>query len=186
VEQHLKEICNALDNMSKCLESKWTMTSQSLAQIAALGQSVYGDSLSLLGTDRSYSTISVSEKQNQVASYNKKGPPIDTVLTQQQLQEEVDKNGTQDQQGWKSPPRKHTAIPSLTKKHESEVTPSPQEATNDNYYSSLGPQLSNLTSLGRTRNSPLQKTSRSVILLGVTEVTMQDASWQPTVWIWRC
>jgi len=132
------------------------------------------DSLSLSGMDRSYLTISVLEKQNQLACYDKQGPPIDMILTQMQLQEEVDTNGTQDQQGWKSPPRKHTAIPSLMRKRESEVTPSPPEATNDNYYSSLGPQLPNLTSLGRMRNSPLWKKSRSVIPLGVTEVTMQD------------
>jgi len=84
VEQHLNEICNALDDMSKCSESEWTMTSQSLARIAAFGRSVDGDSLSLSGMDRSYSTI--SEKQNQVASYDKHGPPIDTILTQPQLQ----------------------------------------------------------------------------------------------------
>jgi len=174
VEQHLHEICDALDDMSKCSESEWTMTSQSLARIAALGRSVDGDSLSLSGTDRSYSTISVSEKQNQVASYDKHGPPIDTILTQPQLQLEVDVPGIPDQQGWQSPPRKHTVPPSSTKKRESEATLSPSANTGDNYYSSLSPQRSILTSLGKIRSSPLRKKKKSVKPPEVNEVTMQD------------
>jgi len=64
--------------------------------------------------------------------------------------------------------------PSSTKKRESEVTPSLSVDTGENYYSSLSPQRSILTSLGTTQSSPLRKKKKSVKPLSVTEVTMQD------------
>jgi len=85
------------------------MTSQSLSRIAALGQSIDGESLDLLSaTDTVYMAILISEAQNQTASYEVDGPPIDiSILTQPQLQAHHIEAG--DQKGWQSPTRKHTA-----------------------------------------------------------------------------